>query len=64
MQRRPGAPEILPPALPLNPPCLPPFVQGIRRVSQEGWRPAGEDDGSGWLRPLTAEEKEEWSRTC
>ncbi|KAL4452734.1 hypothetical protein ABPG75_008396 [Micractinium tetrahymenae] len=39
-------------------------AQGIRRLSVEGWRPAGDGDGSGYMRPMTEEELDEQSRNC
>lgn len=39
-------------------------AQGIRRLSQQGWRPAGDNDGSAFMRPMTEEELDEQSRNC
>lgn len=38
--------------------------QGIRRLSKEGWRPAGDNDGSAFMRPMTEEELDEQARNC
>lgn len=39
-------------------------MQGIRLASKEPWRPAGEKDGSVWLRPMTKEELAYQSANC
>ncbi|PRW61553.1 Malonyl- -acyl carrier mitochondrial [Chlorella sorokiniana] len=39
-------------------------AQGIRLASKDPWRPAGENDGSAWLRPMTKEELAYQSANC
>lgn len=49
-----------------NPPPRPGYIgaPGWRRHATNPWRPAGDNDGSFWLRPMTPEELEEQERNC
>ena len=38
--------------------------QGARRASQEAWRPAGERDGSAFMRPMTDGELQAQAANC
>lgn len=39
-------------------------AQGIRRVEVRGWQPAGQDDGSVFLRPMTQAELAAQAEAC
>ncbi len=41
-----------------------PLPQGARLHSQEPWRPAGDNDGSTWMRPMTEEELKWQDENC
>lgn len=47
-----------------HPTNLPTALQGVRRASLEGWRPAGDNDGSAFLRPMTEAEMAEQAANC
>lgn len=42
----------------------PRMEQGIRLVAVEGWRPAGDSDGSAFLRPMTDAELAAQAANC